>query len=476
MSGLYDNSMVTYPTRLRLASLSLVATLVGCQGASSPATAPVLEQAPSAPESAQPEAPVSLFPTACETWSPDSLEWRKLADIGSQERDDDLGNTVVVSQFALPEGASPRYNAGVEICPGFLLVVNHVGETRFISLPDAAWASGPTLQPSGATSSLGVAGVESGGPVWGFRDVLMGRESLFLSDAVIDTDTECVRTEVREIPVADFLAGAADTDIVYSSVPCLDYTEEGRAAAPIKTHLAGALAYDAGTDQLFVTIGDYHLGASTIGQAANTGIAVTERDYATLRNPTAAASAVIAISTVSTTPTPRVFAKGLRNSLGLLLTPSGELWLSDHGPNGGDELNLITEGADYGWPLRAQGRPYDRSQWPLDSNRLPAPWLDFFEGDLPGATDPRFVWTPAIAPSELALYAPITPTLAHYQGTVLLGSLRGEALIALTLGGSITESRLQLGERIRDVTVVSTGVVALLSDSSQLLLISALEG
>jgi aldose sugar dehydrogenase len=312
--------------------------------------------------------------------------------------------------------------------------------------------------------------------VWGFRDALIAGESMFLSDAVIDTGRECVRMDVHEISVSDLLAGTTGTRVIYSSTPCLDYTQSGRVAAPIKTHLAGALAYDAPTDQLFVTIGDYHLGASTIGQAVATGIAVTERDYALLRDPDAAASAVVAIATPRSTPSARIFAKGLRNSLGLVITPKGDLWLSDHGPNGGDELNLIIEGADYGWPLRAQGRPYNRSAWPSDSNQLPAPWLDFFNADLPGATDPQFVWTPAIAPSELAFYSPLTLQFPQYQGAVLLGSLRGEALIALTLDQPIQENRLQLGERIRDVTVMSNGTVALLTDSSRLLLLSAPEG
>jgi glucose/arabinose dehydrogenase len=248
-------------------------------------------------------------------------------------------------------------------------------------------------------------------------------------------------------------------------------------SAPIKTHLGGALAYDSKNQELFLTIGDYHLGASTIGQAVKAGIAATQRDYAVLRDPSAATSAVVAIANPSTAPSARIYAKGLRNSLGLAFTPDGNLWLSDHGPNGGDELNLLIEGSDYGWPLRAQGRPYDRSSWPEDPGALPAPWLDFFNAELPGATDPLFVWTPAIAPSELALYAPITPQLTNYAGSMLLGSLRGEALIRLTISedSTITESRLALGERIRDLTVLSQGPVALLTDSRRLLIISELQ-
>lgn len=453
-----------------MSAIVSAALLASCSAAPGPVLPP-----PEAPASATEEpsvtTPASQCSAACEEWDPRELEWRSLSNPTEAQRADDAGVDVIVSRASLPASSSSRYNTGVEICPGFLWLVTHSGDSVFVSLIDDTWAQGPSLIPSGATDNVGARGVESGGPVWGFRGSVGATEWLYLSDAVIDTTAQCVRLEVHRLGVSALLDGNSSTDVIYEPDPCVDYASTERGITPIKTHLGGALAYSEDNDELYVSLGDFHLGASQIGQAVTAGLEATERDYAVLLDDQSALSSVVAIRAPSTRADSRIFAKGLRNSLGMTVGPDGTLWLSDHGPGGGDELNAITENADYGWPLTSEGRPYDRSAWPREADKLLAPWLDFYQADVPGTTPPRYSWTPAIAPSAVVFYAPQTEAIPEWSGDIIIGALRGQALVRLTptAEGNFTESRLDLEERVRDMILTSRGTLAVLTDSSLLI-------
>jgi glucose/arabinose dehydrogenase len=298
-------------------------------------------------------------------------------------------------------------------------------------------------------------------------------DTLFLSDAVVDADGECVYVAVHRIAADQFIREETpETEVIYRSEPCVSYTDSHRSRAPIKTHLGGALAFSPVSDELYVSIGDLHLGSSTIGQAESIGIENVEKDYAILRSPTAAVSAVAAISTPFDSATGRVFSKGLRNSLGMTVTASGEVWLSDHGPSGGDELNRIQEGADYGWPLTSLGQPYDRSSYPQDSSALPAPWLDIYQAEIPGSTPPAYSWTPAVAPTSVVEYP--SKGIEQWRGTLVMSSLRAQSVIVLSQdsGNTVEQDRLGVGERIRDMAVTTSGELVMVTDSSRLVAVS----
>lgn len=462
-------------TVLRGAAFVVLATL-GLVSACSSGTGPVVPP-PAVPSEAEiapgPSLTTSDFSVACETWDPRELEWRALTNFTAAQATDDAGVDVSISRASLPPSSSPRYNTGVEICPGVLWAVTHSGDTAFISLADYTWAAGPRVVPSGAISDIGAQGVESGGPVWGFRGSASAGEWLYLSDAVVDVEAECVRLDIHRLEVSSLLADGPAPKVIYESDPCVEFSSSERATTPIKTHLGGALAYSTVDDELYVSLGDFHLGASQIGQAVNAGLEATERDYALLLDGQSALSSVVAIRAPSGSAEGRIFAKGLRNSLGMTVAPDGALLLSDHGPGGGDELNLITEGSDYGWPLASEGQPYDRGSWPNDPNDLLAPWLDNFQAEVPGTTLPLYSWSPSIAPSSVIHYAPATRAVPEWTGDIIIGSLRGQALIRLSADpkGSFTESRLAVGERIRSLIVTSQGLLVLLTDSSTLLIV-----
>lgn len=401
-------------------------------------------------------------------------EWRELGNSQSSLVSDSEGLDLTLRSSDLPPTAAERYNAGVEVCPGILLVIAHEGTSRFIAIDEMTWSEGPRLSHSGSTERISADGVNSGGPTWGIRDAVLVEDALVYADAVIDTTEECVRLDVHRIAVSEVIAGNGASTVIASTTPCVDYTEPQRAASAIRTHMGAALAWDEELGTLYLTVGDFHLGASTIGQAAGIGLEGTLRDYAILGDPSSMVGSVVAIEDPLDSASVSIVAKGLRNSLGLVVVPGSGLWLSDHGPSGGDELNLMTAGSDYGWPLTSAGKPYDRAAWPRNPSALLAPWLDFENAEIEGTTPPVLTWTPAIAPTELALYLPGEQSIDAYEGLVLLSSLRAQSLFVLEITAtSATQLReILLGERIRNLTITGSGQITMLTDSSRLLVLS----
>lgn len=409
----------------------------------------------------------------CETFDPTTLTWFELGSGDPSPQQTDRGVTVTISRTDLPTAAASRYNTVSEVCPGFFLTITHEGEGRLIALDDGKWAELPTLEPAGELRNPASSGVEGGGPVWGFRDSLVMNDTVFLSDAVVDTAEECVYVAVHRVGLDELLLDETpETNVIYRSEPCVSYAAEYRSRAPIKTHLGGALAYSPVGDELYLSIGDMHLGSSTIGQAEAIGIVNVEKDYAILTGETAAVSAVVAISSPFDSATGRVFSKGLRNSLGMTVTSTDQIWLSDHGPSGGDELNKIDEGADYGWPLTSYGQPYDRSRYPDDANALPAPWLDIYLSDIDGTTPPAYSWTPAVAPTSVVEYP--GSGIPQWQGSLVMSSLRAESILVLSHGSGdvVEEDRVDVGERIRDMVVTKSGALVMVTDSSRLVVVT----
>jgi glucose/arabinose dehydrogenase len=154
---------------------------------------------------------------------------------------------------------------------------------------------------------------------------------------------------------------------------------------------------------------------------------------------------------------PESFSRGNRNIQGAALHPvTGELWTHEHGPQGGDEINIIRPGRNYGWPTITYGVNY------VTGTRIG-------EGvRKAGLEQPLHVWVPSIAPSGLAFYT--GPHFAAWTNSLFLGALRGQALVRLELRDSkvIKEERLLVGEvgRVRDVRQGPDGYLYLLTESS----------
>ena len=427
------------------------------------------------PEPPLPDLAVSDFAAACSTFAPDVSD-----ELRETRRSPQTFSTSVtdltLAEWTLPDVGSERFNAVAEICPGWLIAATNGGTTVLIDQATGSWLTTSDLEISGTIANIREPGIDSGGPTYGIRDLVVAGDSTWYSVGVVDEARSCLRMEVRRVTTEALWTGSvAESSVVYSSTPCVDFSDERREKAPLKIHLGGALAIDRLTDTVYLTIGDYHLGASRISQAASAGIESTDLDYALLGDGTAAISALVAITTASSTPTAEIYSKGLRNSLGLTQDGEGRLWLSEMGPGGGDELNLMERGADYGWPLTSPGTPYDRSQWPDDRNDLPAPYLDFTNRDIPGTTPPVRVWTPAIAPSQLVWIPAEGVVAGEFAGMLALATLRDEAIHFLDQSQADvpTVGRVEVGQRLRNMAADQQGALWAVSDSGTLMRVSA---
>ena len=142
---------------------------------------------------------------------------------------------------------------------------------------------------------------------------------------------------------------------------------------------------------------------------------------------------------------------GHRCQYGLAFAPDGRLWETEMGPRGGDELNLIERGRNYGWPLVSQGRNYDGVPIPPHSTR-------------PDLMPPKLYWVPSVSPTSLVIYT--GSMFPQWRGDGLIGSLSGQVLIHVRIRGD-RATKLEewdMGHRIRFVGQGPDGAVYLLED------------
>ena len=149
---------------------------------------------------------------------------------------------------------------------------------------------------------------------------------------------------------------------------------------------------------------------------------------------------------------PQIYSLGHRNVQGLAMdSETGALWQHEHGPRGGDELNLLQAGANYGWPLATKGRDYQGARI--------SPYESF-----KGTKDPIHSWVPSIAPSGLVIYR--GAMFPGWNGDALIGGLASRDLrrVDLENGNSVGEEDLlsDLNLRIRDVRLAKDGAILLL--------------
>lgn len=147
------------------------------------------------------------------------------------------------------------------------------------------------------------------------------------------------------------------------------------------------------------------------------------------------------------------WATGFRTPYGLAFSPDGRLWELEHGPRGGDELNLIEPGKNYGWPLVSYGHNY---------NGVPIPSPD----TRPDLTKPVIYWVPVIAPGNLMFYK--GAMFPQWDGSAIASGLASQALVRITFdgkGGAQAVDRWDVGRRVRDVEVAPDGALWMIEDA-----------
>ncbi|TVQ42450.1 MAG: PQQ-dependent sugar dehydrogenase [Gloeocapsa sp. DLM2.Bin57] len=153
---------------------------------------------------------------------------------------------------------------------------------------------------------------------------------------------------------------------------------------------------------------------------------------------------------------PLIWSYGHRNIQGIAFdSVNNRIWSTEHGSRGGDELNLLKPGENYGWPEVSHSLEYSTGE-PVSAHQ-----------SLPGMIDPREVWTPAIAPSGLTVY--YGDRFANWSGNLLAGGLVSQSVHRIELddsGNVINQEQIPINQRVRDVRTGPDGLIYILTDRS----------
>lgn len=212
---------------------------------------------------------------------------------------------------------------------------------------------------------------------------------------------------------------------------------------PGRGHFSHRLAFSPDGKHLFITSGERQKFDPAQDMKANLGKVVRLNPDGSVPadNPFAAQGGVTA----------QIWSLGHRNLLGLTFDGAGRLWNQEMGPKGGDEVNLVERGANYGYPIVSNGDHYDGKPIPDHATR-------------PEFAAPKLWWNPSVSPGGLAWYG--GDLYPGWQNSLLMGALSGQGLIRMRVDGDRLHKadRWDFGTRIREVEVREDGSVWLLSD------------
>lgn len=329
--------------------------------------------------------------------------------------------------FAITEVASFQQPWAMTFLPdGRLLVTEKRGALKL-------------LQPGSAAREVsGVPAVDFGGQ-GGFGDVVV--HPGFASNGLVYLSyVEAGEGDLRGAAVAraklslDASGSGAlsDLSVIWRQVPKV----EGRG------HFGHRLAF--GHDgKLWISSGDRQHFDPAQDMASNLGKIVRLNDDGSIPadNPFADKGGIAA----------QVWTLGHRNPLGLAFDADGRPWVAEMGPEGGDELNLIERGRNYGWPKVSNGDHYDGKPIPDHATA-------------PEYAAPKVSWTPVIAPGDLIIYS--GNSFPEWKGNALLAGLASQALVRVEINGDSAReaARYDFGKRIREVEQGPNGDVWLLED------------
>lgn len=247
--------------------------------------------------------------------------------------------------------------------------------------------------------------------------------------------------------IDDVRARPEDWQIFFRSQPCLPL--KSRYVA-LEGMLSGGRMDFAEPTTIYLTSGDFHLDGM---RSEGPPIA---------QDPHAQYGKILAVDLA--TGASRILSMGHRNPSGIVRTPEGQVFVAEHGPRGGDELNLIRSGANYGWPLESYGTTYYGFGIPGA----------FGHGRHETFTPPAFAWLPSVATSSITFVRGFS---AAWDGDLLVGTLKDRSLHRVRLAGSngVYSERIEIGSRIRDVHQHSDGRLVLWTDNEELVFLTARE-
>ncbi|MEM9740474.1 MAG: PQQ-dependent sugar dehydrogenase, partial [Pseudomonadota bacterium] len=264
----------------------------------------------------------------------------------------------------------------------------------------------------------------------------------------------CYTNTVAKLPLAadaadidDLSATQDDWEVIFRTDPCMGFKQEHLA---MEGHMAGGRMVFDGERTIYMTSGDFHLdGMRSVGP----GIA---QDADAMYGKTLRIDLITGEGEINT--------MGHRNAQGIAMAADGTVLIAEHGPRGGDELNIITPGRNYGWPLESYGTTYRGT--PIPGSISYGRHTQF--------EPPVHSWIPSVAVSGMARVDGFDES---WDGDFLVSSLSDRALYRIRMEGTraVYSERIEIGSRIRYVHQHNDGQIVLWTDNSELIFLSALQ-
>lgn len=285
-------------------------------------------------------------------------------------------------------------------------------------------------------------------PIQGLPEIWVGGQGGLLDVAVYGDWIYFSYSEPGALPLTNSTAVArgklqqnrlTDLQVIFSQQP--KYVS--------RAHFGSRLAFD-NDGHLFITLGDRYLprdDAQTLDNHHGKVVRLWADGQVPKDNPFVTQKGAL----------PEIWSIGHRNLQGAAIHPvSGKLWTHEHGPRGGDEINIPAPGKNYGWPVITYGEEYSGGKIGEGTEKA-------------GMEQPVHYWVPSIAPSGMAFYT--GDQFPNWKGDLFVGSLKFSLLVRLELDGDkvVSEERMlqnEIGERIRDVVQGPDGFLYLLTDSN----------
>ncbi|MBS7253541.1 PQQ-dependent sugar dehydrogenase [Flavobacterium branchiicola] len=258
---------------------------------------------------------------------------------------------------------------------------------------------------------------------------------------------------------AEATTGGNNTAVAKGRLSIDEKTIEGatviyraKPANPSELHYGGRILFDK-TGNLIVSTGERSvLETRPLAQSISAGlgkvIRITKEGQAAAGNPVFTASGAL----------PELYSIGHRNPQGLALSPSGEIWESEHGPRGGDEINRLQAGLNYGWPTITYGIEYSGEKVGAGIQQQS------------GLEQPVYYWDPVVSPSGMTFYT--GNRVPEWENNLFIGALSGMHIVRLAISNNkvVGEERLLSSEnqRFRDITQGIDGALYAVTDGGRL--------